>query len=89
MAGYLCDGGDAASIKNSNIVDSKAFCEGMLYRTGGTALERPKTDNIHVAGTSAATAWDAGWDVADGAAGGAIAAADAGCCGLIGVAVSA
>ena len=80
MPGQLCSGNSTA-VKNANVKDSKAFCEGMAYRQGGTAAARPVTDNPH-AGGSAKDAWADGWEIADVAAGGSITQADMGCCAI-------
>lgn len=89
MAGQLCDGRLATDAKNGVIQNSKAYCEGMSYRASDTALNAPITDNPHESGSEAADAWDAGWTVADDAAGGAIDKDSAGCCAAAGLAVSA
>jgi len=86
MAGQLCWG---VAIKSSDKRDTKAYCEGMAYRASDTALNAPITDNPHEAGSSAAVGWDAGWDIADGAAGSTISNLEAGCCAMRGAAVSA
>lgn len=86
MAGQRCAGRDAAAPKNANVRNTKAFCEGMLYRTTDTAANAPKANNPHPGG-STKTDWDAGWDIADAAAGGVLGKADVGCCALNGVAV--
>lgn len=63
MAGKLCDGNDASLLE---VRYSRAYCEGMQYRSGGTAAERPLTGNPYDSdGTEAETAWDAGWNYAD------------------------
>ena len=80
-----CDG----STNNPKLKESKAYCEGMLYRTTGTLLVSPKANNPHLAGTPEADAWDRGWDAAETASGGTITAAIAGCCGTIGLIVEA
>ena len=84
MPGQLCTG---TTIKNGTIRDSKAFCEGMAYRTTGSAVAAPKANNPHAAGSDAAIAWDNGWDIADAAGGSTI--GDAFCCALRGASVPA
>ena len=86
MAGKMCNGGGRLT-SAAKVSPSRAFCEGMLYRSGGTAVQKPKIDNP-LEGEDL-TAWDSGWDVAEAAKGGTISAADAGCCAMVGVAVSA
>lgn len=85
MAGIKCSG---HALKTANSRESKAYCEGMAYRASDTAANAPITDNPHNAGDMK-DAWDAGWDVADAAAGGAIGKVEAGCCAMRGAAVSA
>lgn len=85
MAGKLYDGRDVTTPKNGVKKNTKAYCEGMSYRATGTAVQAPKVNNPHLAGSEAATAWDAGWDTADNNAGGTISKADAGPCGAGGV----
>ena len=63
MAGKMCTG---AVTGNSFLPkESKAFSEGVYYRAGGTLAGRPSSDNPHASGSSAYTAWLAGWTVAD------------------------
>lgn len=78
MPGKLCTG---ATTNNSFLPrESRAFSEGLYYRHGGTAAGRPITGNPHDGtGSSAETAWDAGWTVADDAAVGPITASNAPC----------
>ena len=68
MAGKMCTGsvgGNAASPHQS-----RAFCEGVTFRSSGTAAAKPITGNPHDGlGSEAETAWDAGWTAADDAAG--------------------
>jgi len=84
----MCDG---SSLKNANSVNSKAYCEGMAYRTTGLQPDVPITDNPHAAGSDAANAWDKGWTVADAHSGdaGGIKASAAGCCAVVGLLVPA
>jgi len=82
MSGKLCVG---STLKQGNtylINESKAFCEGVAHRTAGDALEKPVTDNPHVAGSSASIAWIDGWDIADGKAGSAVDPSQAPCCAI-------
>lgn len=80
MPGKICDGNDASL---NEIRNSKAYCEGMAYRAGGTAAGRPLTGNPYDGdGSEAETAWDAGWAVADGAAGGTLTKTQMGCCSV-------
>lgn len=88
MAGQIC-AGSTQPIKNGVLKNSKAFCEGMAYRAAGTAIAQPKTDNPHASGSDAAVSWEDGWDVAAAAAGSVISKANAACCAMSGVAVSA
>ena len=88
MAGQLC-AGSTQTTKNADPVNSKAFCEGMAYRASDTALNAPVTDNPHEANSDASVSWIDGWDVAEAAAGGNIGKAEAACCAMEGVAVSA
>ena len=87
MAGKMYDGRDVTTARNGVPNNSKAYCEGMWYRAGDTALNRPKVNNPHQPGSEAATAWDAGWDVADAAGGGQLGKDEAGPCGGAGTAV--
>jgi len=86
MPGQLCVGDpDVLMVKNAVLKNSKSFCEGITYRAGGTALERPFADNPHVQSSDTWNAWDYGWTVADDAAGGEISKANAPCCAIGGV----
>lgn len=51
--------------------NAQAFCEGMNYRHGGTALARPITDNPYAADPEGElrSAWNEGWQLAQGHAG--------------------
>lgn len=76
--------------QTADVLLSKAFCEGMQYRTQGTAVAYPITGCPHLAADAEAYAsWRAGWTVANGAAGGALTESEASCCALVGTAVSA
>ena len=80
MAGKLCNGDkDISAVKARNSI---AYCEGLVYRAGGTAVARPKTDNPQLAGSEAADAWDLGWEAAQASAGSAMTKADVGCCAV-------
>lgn len=89
MPGKQYDGRDLGDAKNGVTNNSRAYCEGMEYRTTGTAAAKPITDNPHQSGSEAATAWAAGWTVADGKAEGTLTRDEAGPCALGGVAVPA
>lgn len=89
MPGKQYDGRGLDEAKNGVTNNSKAYCEGMQYRTTGTAAAKPITDNPHQAGSEAETAWDAGWNAADAKAAGTLTRAEAGPCALGGVAVPA
>lgn len=88
MPGVFCNGVDT---DQPYVSESRAYCEGMLYRAGGTALQRPITDNPHAVASDPIdnANWDRGWTLADDNAGGTISKADAGCCAARGLAVSA
>jgi hypothetical protein len=78
MAGKLCTGATTNNAYNPDA--SKAFSEGMYHRAQGTAAAYPITDNPHDGtGSEDETAWDAGWNVANSAAPGAISQTDAPC----------
>ena len=82
MAGKLCFGKQLNNAGAGRLTASKAFCEGMSYRSGGTLLGRPAADNPHEAGSLDFLTWDAGWNVADDAAGGIISKTAYGCCAV-------
>lgn len=82
MPGKLCFGSTYNNAGAGRLQDSKAFCEGALYRASDTVLNVPITDNPHAPGSEAADAWDAGWTIADGASGTTLGAV--GCCAYIG-----
>lgn len=64
MPGSFCLGhSESTNIKR----DERSYEDGVQFRMGGTALERPKASNPHPSGTPEATQWDTGWD--DAAAG--------------------
>jgi len=80
MSGKLCTG-----FKTNNsfrLRDSKAYCEGLEYRIGGTWAERPDTDNPHPIYSSAYWSWEIGWLHADGLAGSSMPASMAPCCAV-------
>lgn len=89
MPGKLYDGRDVTTAKNGVPNNSRAFCDGALYRCGDTAANRPITDvtKFHQAGSEAATAWEAGWNLTDGYAGSVVPINVEGPCGLRGKAV--
>ncbi len=72
MAGKLCFGEPFNNAGAAHLRSSKSFCEGILFRSGGTAVAQPITGNPHVTGSEAADAWDLGWTFADNAAGGVL-----------------
>lgn len=77
MPGKLCTG---AVLNNAfRTKESKAFSEGIYYRAAGTEVTNPKLANPHAAGSSAADAWDRGWDVAEAASPGVISQSSAPC----------
>ena len=82
MAGKMCFGSTYNNAGAGHLRSSKAFCEGIEYRTGGTAVARPKADNPHQSGSDAADAWDTGWDIAQAAAGGSVTPSSAPCCAV-------
>jgi len=52
---------------------AQAYCEGMAHRIQGTALAFPITDNPYSdPDGELETAWDAGWNSANGDAGGVL-----------------
>lgn len=80
MAGKICDGNNASL---GEIRNSRAYCEGMAYRAGGSSAGRPITGNPYDGtGTEEETAWDEGWGVAHAAAGGTLDVNDMGCCSV-------
>ena len=90
MAGKICVGSATNNSGASNLRSSKAFCEGLNWRAQGTAAAYPITDNpFDGDGSEAEAAWDAGWTVANGAAGGTITASDAPCCAVTAATISA
>lgn len=75
----FCNGGTQTTA--GRLKNSKAFCEGLHYREGGTLVQRPKASNPHEVGSEAHDAWDAGWDEAEAVKGvSGVAASDAPCC---------
>ena len=82
MPGKLCTG--AASNNAGNLKNSKAYCEGIMYRASGTLLTRPIVSNPHEAGSEAAAAWDLGWTLAEANSGGTVDRTEAGCCAVTG-----
>ena len=74
MAGQLCAG---TAVKNANVKDSKAYCEGYLARTASTTPTNP-----HAAGSSCNVAFSAG---AAAKLGEASTDADKGCCAATGL----
>jgi len=83
MAGKICTGTPTANAGAARLSASKAFCEGIVFRSQGTAAAYPITGNPHDGlGSEDEASWDAGWTVADDAAPGAITASDAPCCAV-------
>ena len=82
MPGKLCVGQATNNSGAALLSSSKAYCAGMLFRTQGTAAEKPSTDNPHGTTSDDAIAWDLGWKKADAAAGGSMTRADMGCCSV-------
>ena len=64
MSGSWCTG--VATDNRQHLLDVRAYAEGAEYRLGGTALQRPITDNPHTVSASAIASWVAGWTDADG-----------------------
>ena len=85
MAGKLCNGRLTNNMGAARLSGSKAFCEGILYRSGGTGIARPISDNPHEDGAEDSDAWDTGWDIANDAAGGSITKTAYGCCAPVGI----
>ena len=83
MSGKICTGTATNNAGPANLRESKAFCEGMQFRSEGTAVQKPITGNpFDGDGSEAETAWDAGWTVANSAAGGTISVANQACCSV-------
>jgi hypothetical protein len=62
----LCDG--VSTYHQKTLKNARAYCEGVDWRMGGTAVQRPDTANPEDGvGSEAEAAWDAGY--ADAAAG--------------------
>lgn len=72
MAGKLCVGASTPQNNAARFKNSKAYCEGIIYRASGTAAEKPSTDNPHASGSEANFAWEDGWLDADDASGGTL-----------------
>ena len=77
MTGQLDFGTTFNNAGAARIDSSRAFSEGIYYRAGDTAANRPITDNPHEVGNENHDAWDRGWQVADDASPGAIDPANA------------
>lgn len=83
MPGKLCNGFLEANMGAGRLSTSKAFCEGIQYRSEGTALEKPSADNPHAPVdiyNPDFDSWHEGWSVANDAAGGAMSKDAAPCC---------
>lgn len=65
MAGKLCYGAPKNNCGAGTFRSSKAFADGVEFRTKGTATMVPRNSNPHQAGSDAFAAWDAGWLLAD------------------------
>ena len=79
MPGSLCNGVDT---DQPYINRSRAYCQGFLYRLGGTAIARPITDNPYDA-TERPTNnkdWNTGWNACEAQAGNTLTRAETGCC---------
>ena len=83
MSGKPCFGSEYANAGAGHLRSSKAFCEGMRYRSEGTSIEKPVEDNPHIEDSEAGLAWIAGWDFAEASAGGQI-STKATCCAVVG-----
>ena len=71
MAGtWLDDTGDVTFNNYVRTRNVRAYDEGVVYRMGGTALERPAADNPHPAATPENALWATGWTDAHGAGNG-------------------
>ena len=82
MSGKLCTGSSENNIGAARLSQSKAFCEGVAYRSQGASLSFPRTGNPHVNGSSDYQAWDAGWMVVEGQVASPIDPATAPCCAV-------
>ena len=82
MPGKLCFGTQFANAGAGRLSASHAFCEGLYWRSQGTAAAFPITDNPHAVGSEDADAWDRGWTVTDSAAGSTVDPTDAPCCAI-------
>lgn len=87
MPGVLCNG---VGTDQPYVKDAHAYCEGQIYRRGGTRAERPSTDNPHSqTGNPVAYAdWNRGWQKVDDANGTTLTRADVGCCDGAGIAIA-
>jgi len=82
MSGKLCTGNSENNIGAARLSQSKAFCEGVGYRSKGTSVDFPRTGNPHVNGSPDYEAWDAGWMVVEGQVASPIDPATAPCCAV-------
>lgn len=73
MSGQLDFGTTFNNAGAARIDSARAFSEGIYYRAGDTAANRPLVDNPHEVGNENHDAWDRGWQVADDASPAAIA----------------
>jgi len=83
MAGKLYTGTPTNNAGPANLRESKAFCEGMFFRSQGTAIAFPITGNpFNGDGSEAEASWNSGWTTANTAAGGTISVANQACCSV-------
>jgi hypothetical protein len=82
MPGKLCTGAPTNNAGAGLLSQSKAFCEGVQYRSQGTALEYPITNNPFLLGSPDSDSWIDGWLVTNGAAASTVDPADAPCCAV-------
>lgn len=82
MPGKLDVGAPVGNIGAARISQSTSYCDGIEFRMGGTAIERPVTGNPHLSGSPDNTSWAIGWLEADGAAGGALPLANGPACAI-------
>ena len=85
MAGKICIGDPMNNAGAGRLAQSKAFCEGIHYRAGGTALERPAANNPHPIGQIDRTNWNRGWTFANNASPSAVDPDLAPCCAASGL----
>jgi len=81
MPGKLCTGTVQNNAGAGALSQSKAYCEGMQYRQGGTASGQTVDDNPFLLGSPDSDSWIAGWDVAEANVG-IMPREVMGCCGI-------